>query len=201
MKRNSFLCCICLSLLAHIFTAQAAPKDLVSPSQAKTIIAHRAEKVLLALKTKDMARLATFVHPEKGLRFSPYEYVNMGADLVFRRNQLQSLWASKKLHAWGEYDGSGAPIQLTFRAYYQGFVYDHDYAKAKHVGFNSEIMGHGNMRNNIREVYRRAIVVEYHFAGFDPQRKGMDWKSLWLVFEKKNQMWYLVGIVHGEWTI
>jgi (p)ppGpp synthase/HD superfamily hydrolase len=29
----------------------------------------------------------------------------------------------------------------------------------------------------------------------------MDWRSLRLVFEKKNDIWYLVGIIHDQWTI
>ena len=30
---------------------------------------------------------------------------------------------------------------------------------------------------------------------------GMDWRSLWLVFEKLGAEWFLVGVVHGSWTI
>lgn len=43
--------------------------------------------------------------------------------------------------------------------------------------------------------------VEYHFPGFEKKYEGKDWKSLRLVFEKKNDRWYLVGIVHDQWTI
>jgi hypothetical protein len=38
-------------------------------------------------------------------------------------------------------------------------------------------------------------------SGFDPEYEGMDWRSLRLVFEKKNDIWYLVGIIHDQWTI
>ena len=30
---------------------------------------------------------------------------------------------------------------------------------------------------------------------------GMDWKSLRLVFQEKDNIWYLVGIIHDGWTI
>jgi hypothetical protein len=43
--------------------------------------------------------------------------------------------------------------------------------------------------------------VEYHFSGFDKKFEGMDWASLKLVFENSNNEWYLVGIVHDQWTI
>jgi len=29
----------------------------------------------------------------------------------------------------------------------------------------------------------------------------MDWRSLKLVFKEKDGNWYLVGVVHDEWTI
>jgi (p)ppGpp synthase/HD superfamily hydrolase len=29
----------------------------------------------------------------------------------------------------------------------------------------------------------------------------MDWRSLRLVFEKKDDIWYIVGIIHDQWTI
>ncbi len=179
----------------------AAPTDQISPAQAKTIIVHRAERVILAVKSKNMATVASLVHPERGVRFSPYEHVDTGRDRVLKRDRLNILWTSEQRYVWGRYDGSGEPIRLTFRAYYRRFVYDRDYAKARNVGFNDAIMGHGNTRNNIHEVYRRAIVVEYYFPGSDPQYAGIDWRSLWLIFEKMNQTWYLVGIVHGAWTI
>jgi hypothetical protein len=44
------------------------------------------------------------------------------------------------------------------------------------------------------------MVVEYYFPGFDPQYEGMDWRSLRLIFLQDNDVWYLAGIVHDQWT-
>ena len=62
-------------------------------------------------------------------------------------------------------------------------------------------MGQGNTLINSSEIYKDAIIIEYHFSGFDPQYEGMDWRSLRLAFEKVNDIWYLVGIIHDQWTI
>lgn len=201
MKLSVISLCVCLGVSAYVSASQVPPQSPTPPARAKAIIARRAQQVISALKSKDMTRLASLVHPGKGLRFSPYEDVNPRADLVFTRRQLKTLLASKRRYVWGAYDGSGDPIRLTFGAYYRDFVYDHDYAKAVQVNYNGEIIGRGTTPNKIREVYPEAIAVEHHFTGFDPKYDGMDWKSLWLVFEKKNEAWYLVGIVHGEWTV
>ncbi len=173
----------------------------LSSKEAERVIASRARQVILALKAGNMARFSTFVHPQKGVRFSPYASVLPDEDRVLKRNQLSQMWASNQRYKWGAYDGSGDPIRLTFRKYYRRFIFDHDYSRAKDFGYNPANMSHGNTPNTIREHYPESIAVEYHFSGFDEKVSGMDWVSLWLVFEKRGNEWFAVGIVHDEWTI
>jgi hypothetical protein len=173
----------------------------VPPKEAEQVIAGRARRVILALKSRNMPALSTLVHQRKGLRFSPYHAVEKGRDLLFSRSRVRNLLAGKKRYLWGEEDGSGDPIRLTYAAYHRLYVYDHDYLKAKHVTYNAENLSSGNLVNNLHESYPAAIIVEYNFPGFKEAAGGMDWKSLFLVFEKQGSDWYLVGIAHGEWTI
>jgi hypothetical protein len=208
MRRVNFVG-ICLALLlwfavtsAGVATAQSETSRLPA-KQAEQVIAGRSRQVMLALKSRNLARLSSLVHPRKGLRFSPYHSVNFdpGGDLVFKRSQVKGLGGSKKRYHWGDDDGSGDPIRLTYASYHRKFVYDHDYLTAKQITYNSENLTSGNLINNIRQSYPAAIIVEYHFPGFEEKYGGMDWKSVWLVFEKDGTEWYLVGIAHGEWTI
>ena len=208
MRRVHFVG-ICLSLFLCSAAGNAgaarvqAETSRLTPKEAEQIIARRARQVILALRSRNVATLSKLVHPRKGLRFSPYHSVNLkrGGDLVFTRSQVKSLMTGKKRYLWGEEDASGDPIRLTFAAYRRKFIYDHDYSKARQVTYNSDTLSSGNLINNIRESYPSAIIVEYHFSGFEEKYGGMDWKSLWLVFEKRGNEWYLVGIAHGEWTI
>ncbi len=172
----------------------------ISTSEAKAIIEERAKEVILAIKNKDMVKLSSFIHSEKGVRFSAYAHVNKNSDRVFYRPQVRKLLTENKKYLWGAYDGSGMPIEMTPRQYFNSFVYDQDFANAKQIGYN-QMLGRGNSRNNSFEVYPKAIIVEYYFHGFDPKYQGMDWKSLRLVFEEKGNNWYLVGIIHDQWTI
>jgi hypothetical protein len=188
-------------LAASISSTQDSNPQRISPQEAKRIIAARAKSVIQALKAGNIAKFSTFVHPQKGVRFSPYASVLLDQDRVIRRNQLAQMWASAKLYQWGDYDGSGDPIRLSFRKYHRRFIFDHDFSHAESVNYNPASMGHGNTPNTIQAVYPKSIAVGYHFSGFDPKVSGMDWSSLWLVFEKKGSNWYLVGIVHDEWTI
>lgn len=166
----------------------------------KSIINKRAEEVLAAIKNKDMESFAKTVHPIKGVRFSPYAYVNESADLVFTADKVKGISSDTTEYLWGSYDGSGEPIKLAFTKYYEKFVYDADFINAKEVSYN-KTLGKGNSTNNSFQVYKNSIIVEYHFPGFDPQYSGIDWKSLRVVFEKTNDTWYVVGIIHDQWTI
>ena len=170
--------------------------------QTGDAVAAIAAKAIMALKDSDFNALSSLVHPDKGLRFSPYATVNTGAggDLVFSASEIRSLLADPTVHHWGTYDGSGLPIDLTFKEYYEEFVYDVDFARPDVVGFNERV-GQGNSIDNIASAYPSGVMVEYHFEGFEPEYAGMDWRSLRLVFEEQGGTWYLVGIVHDQWTI
>jgi hypothetical protein len=37
--------------------------------------------------------------------------------------------------------------------------------------------------------------------GAKPEYAGLDWASLLLVFEQYESRWYLVALVHDQWTI
>lgn len=173
----------------------------VKVSDAKRIIEPRARLAITAIAAHDMNALAKLVHPTKGVRFSPYMHVDPATDHRYTRDQLRPAWPSKSIVVWGTHDGSGAPIRLTFAEYYKSFIYDYGFVKAPKIGYDEEFMGRGNTINNIRANYPGAMVVEYHAPGIDPRYGGMDWKSLVLVFEKSGSEWFLVGVVHGSWTI
>ena len=156
-------------------------------------------QVLEALKTGQYSLLDPVIQPELCLRFSPYSYLNEDNQLICP-TELGDVWKFYSLGAKYNIDGTGKPINLTFNEYHQQFVYDQDYIKPSVVGFNVEVSS-GNSINNIQEIYPDGIMIEYHFPGIDPRYGGMDWRSLRLVFVPGNDQWYLVAIIHGEWTI
>jgi hypothetical protein len=172
------------------------PLPTVNPEEAVLL---RAEEAVRALSSRDLAALATLVHPVEGVRFSPYAFVQE-TDQRFTPDQLPGLLADPTVRVWGAFDGSGRPIELTFAAYYERFVYDQDFANPEQKSLNQRL-GQGNSLDNSREFYPGSMVVEYHFSGFDPQYAGLDWRSLRLIFQELGGAWYLVGVIHDEWTI
>lgn len=166
---------------------------------SNTSVEARAEATVQALEAKDLETLSSLVHPIKGVRFTPYTYVNGGRNIFFYAKDIPHALDDPTYHRWGEHDGTGDPIYMTFAQYYNQFVYNHDYINAPEVTWNQR-MEHGNSIDNAPEAYPGSEIVEYHFSGFNEQFGGLDWASLRLVFEELDGVWYLVGIINDQWT-
>lgn len=156
--------------------------------------------ILTIFKSQQYAKLDTFIHPTEGVRFSPYATVE-ASDKKFSKESFHTLVTSgksKKMN-WGSFDGSGEPIVLTPNEYFKKFVYDANFVKPEKARVN-DFIGGGNSVNNLESFYQGSDFTESHFSG-SKQTGGMDWKSVRLVFKQVNGKYYLVGIVHDQWTI
>ena len=178
-------------------TTVVLPQTALPLSLNQTVL-DRASEIAQTLKNQDFISLSGYVHPVNGVRFSPYSYVK-DTDQVFSSQKVASIMADSRVYSWGSYSGSGEPIDLSFPDYYSKFIYDVDFANSPQMALNHRLSV-GNSLDNSFEFYPGAMVVEYYFPGFDPQYGGMDWRSLRLVFTEYNNTWYLVSIIHDEWT-
>jgi hypothetical protein len=179
--------------------APAAPAALaVEP--APSTAAQEAELVLKALQARNMAELAAHVHPLKGLRFSPYIHIDPTRSVVLQAGELPAALEDTKPRRWGSEDGTGDPIVRSFASYFARFVYDRDFLSAAERRVN-EFGGKSTTKPNVREIYPDATVIEAHVPGAKPEYEGLDWASLLLVFEQYESRWYLVALVHDQWTI
>lgn len=163
-------------------------------------IISKAIDIIELIKDQDMNGLSQYIHPTLGVRFTPYFYVDTQTDQVFTSSQVVDLMQNTQVLKWGVYDGSGEPIDLKFSDYYDKFIYDQDFANPEIIG-NNVAIGRGNTIDNVNAAYPNGHFIEFHFSQIDPQYEGIDWESLRLVFEEHNNIWYLVGIIHGQWTI
>ena len=165
-----------------------------------SILLKLTQEVLTAFKNRDYKTLSGIVHPE-GVRFSPYAFINPATDKLITNTQLEA-WADKKKQAiieWGTIDPTDEPIKVTIDYYVKRFVYDVDFLNPEKKKVN-EFIGSGNTTNNLLAFYPGCDFTESHFSGFEKKYEGMDWKSIRLVFKLKNEKYYLVGVVHDEWT-
>ncbi|AOZ93009.1 hypothetical protein [Paenibacillus crassostreae] len=181
------------------------PQDeqaLVDPQEGLPPTAlEAATTVIKALEANDMSALADWVHPEKGLRFSPYAFVDVKTDILLTRDEIKHAMEDSQKYVWRSFPGNGDLIEMTFAEYYKRFIYDADFIKDGEIAMN-EGLGESTTINNLKDVYPKDShdFVEYYIDGIDPSVEGMDWRSLRLVFEKIGDDHALVGIIHDQWT-
>lgn len=175
-------------------TAQPSPLD---PEENFPLLSS-ACSVNRCLQRQDWSGLASHVHPDRGVTFTPYSTVEPDSDLNFTAAQIKGLAQDQTVYTWGFEDGRGDPIKMTAVQYVARYVYDKDYTQAPEIGVDRVMTG-GNALENLTEAYTGCRFVDFSFPSADPS--GMDWTSLKLVFQPEGEHWYLVGIVHGEWTI
>jgi hypothetical protein len=187
-------------------TASSSPSS--SPILARKISEADAERevgtavrdVLSALKSRDSTAIAGAAHPTKGVRFTAYAYVQPAVDVTLTAAQLTNAFADPTKRRWGTTDGKGDPIVLTFAEYHGQYIYTRDFATSSRTAYNRTIGG-GNSPDNTSDVYPNAILFEAFDPGPDPQLTDVQWQCLRLLFEREQGRWYLVAVVHGQWTI
>ena len=176
-------------------------QDSIQLVQRKdSILLKTTQNILTLLKNKNYSAFANYIHPVEGIRFSPYGFVDTAHDMKLSKQKFINQVREQDMVIWGKFDGTGDPIQMTLNNYMQRFVYDVDFVKPEKRSVN-EIIGSGNSLNNLQLVYKNCDFTESNFSGFDKKYAGMDWRSLRLVFKVRGRKFFLVGIVHDEWTI
>lgn len=186
---------------ASLPTASIQESD--SDSQATlsmTGLLHTAASVADAIQARNYDALAAYVHPTRGVTFTPYSTVNFQQDKCLTAQEIQNASQDTSAYLWGYEDGRGDPIQMTIAEYFARFVFDADYTQAPQIGVD-RIITSGNALENIAEAYPDCHFVDFCYPSRDPENEGLDWCSLKLVFAGEHTTWYLVGVVHGEWTI
>lgn len=156
------------------------------------------EEIIQTLKDRNYRKFADFIHPEKGVSFSMYAFVNPKEDKNFSKSNFMKYQPTKTLFTWGTLDGSGDVYKATIDNYLTKWVYSKDFATGQ-VAFN-EFLGKGNSLNNLKEIYPKADFTENYIKGSEANA-GMDWKSLRLVFEELQGKYYLIAVVNDQWTI
>ncbi|MFH0343329.1 MAG: hypothetical protein ACHBNF_14665 [Chromatiales bacterium] len=197
---------VTLTLIALLLAMVACRNVQHSEPQASRVdrgetgVLEASREVVEALTAQDGKRLAALVHPKKGVRFSPSAYVDVESDVVFSSAQVSQFWIDNKTYTWGFADGTGDPINMTPSQYCDKYILDRDFLKPSSINVSSD-RARGNTNNNAASVYPRGTRVEYYI---EPSRgEGMpefDWAALRLVFERSGGFWFLIAVIHDEWT-
>lgn len=181
--------------------AQVREKNVEAGQQKKTdeaAVKKANDEVLQALKSTDYKTFATFIHPEKGISFSMYGFVNPKDDRHFSKDDFEKFQPTKTLFTWGAQDGSGDPYKATINDYFAKWVFSKDFTASQYS--LNKFLGGGNSLNNLKEIYPGKDFTENYIKGTEKNGE-MDWKTIRLVFEEFQGKEYLIAVVNDQWTI
>ncbi|MCL1803127.1 MAG: hypothetical protein FWG30_05710 [Eubacteriaceae bacterium] len=156
-----------------------------------------ASETLEILATGDWGALGGSVHPTQGLAFVPYGYVQEDA-VRLGIGDVKAIGYDESVRVWGQFDGSGLPIEYTFEEYFDRFIMSHDFRHAPQISIGRIIRS--TVQDNLFVFGNGAEFVEFHFPEGE-QYGEFEWASLRIVFSPYEGDLYLVAIVHEEWTI
>lgn len=172
------------------------------------LIKLRSAYVLTSFNQHDMETFKKLIHPVKGVRFSKDGIVFLENDLVFTPEAIDKTLSENPVLLWGYADGSGKPINKTFRDYISQYS-EINYLKAPQIAYNEILRGGSAGGNNVKDKYSDNPFVSYHYPytstytndSGEEVVQPMSWTTLNLVFEEYQGIYYLVGIVQDNWTI
>lgn len=159
-----------------------------------------AREVIGSLSARDYQKLEGLVSSD-GLSLNLYPQLDLVKNLI-AKNDVSKIPNDTKIYLWGYTDGKGDPINLTGAQFLTTYIYSNsvDYLKAPDIAVN-KTLGSGNSLNTIDKDVNGRTYVAFHFSGFDPKYSGMDWTTLYLVFDSVNGEYKLRGIAKANWTI
>lgn len=156
------------------------------------------DELLQALKVGYYDVFANYIHPEKGVRFSMYAFVNRNEDKHFSKIDFEKYLPTKTIFTWGSRDGSGEIYKATINQYLNNWVFRKDFTKSEYAF--DKFLGNGNSLNNLKEIYPNTNFTENYISGSE-KYGGMDWKALRFVFEEFEGKYYVIAVINDEWTI
>ena len=179
--------------------AQAATSPASADAQAATSPAALGRKALALLARADYAALLPSTCAPGGLSFSPYAR-NLASlsPVQLAADDLRRFASHPDKRIWGRYDGSGADIVLTPRAYHAQFVYDVDYQRRARATLRSPAALKADAElSALAGAYPGAGLVIYR----DPGTRRNDFKDareLIMVVRPVGKRWCLQGLSHSE---
>lgn len=174
------------------------PEAPIQDSKDEQImIEEKAKDIVQVLHNRNMDELASYVHKEKGLLFSPVAYIE-DYSLTFPQDQIATLLEDPTEYVWG-FQEANTEIKLSPSAYFEERIHAELFLNPDEIEVDPNVPS-GERSTNIKDYFPESTVVEFHYAGTE-QYSGMDWRSLHLVFEENEQEdWDLVAIVNGLWV-
>lgn len=156
------------------------------------------KEIIAALKAGDTKKLATYIHPDRGITFTMYGFIDPVTAKHFNRKEFIRYGGTPVKFTWGPLDGTGESYVRSIGDFLRQWVFAQDFSQTKL--YINRFRGSGNSINNLQKIYPEADFTENYFEGTE-EYSNMDWQALRLVFEQYQGKYYLIAVVTDRWTI
>src|SRR5690554_8127198 len=122
------------------------------PAHSGRSLEVQADSIVHLLHDAAWQSLSTYVHPERGLTFSPYSYVEPDEAVSLSREEIAAIASDSTEYLWGYEDGTGDDIRMTPAVYISERVMNRDFRSARR-GARDEVIETGNTMNNLPNAF------------------------------------------------
>ncbi|MCT8137339.1 hypothetical protein H1D32_06015 [Anaerobacillus sp. CMMVII] len=166
----------------------------------ETMLTTNANAILTHLENESWELLMRSVHPEKGLLFSPYAYVEKDKNVTFTREEVAAFATNENKYVFGHhYAKDDSVYENTPKDFIRSILINYEYLNKKVsyklTTFNQTYQPSGGIINNLSKAFPEGKYVEF-FAPPQSEEQEHLWQALRFVFEEReDKRWYLVAIV------
>ena len=120
-----------------------------------------ADFVVAAIDDMRWSDLAALAHPDHGIRFAPYGYVDTADTQQMLPDEVALLGEDLMIRHWGTADGTGDSMDFTFAEYYSGHLYSREFRDARQ-GAPGEIIEREMMRREPQAIRADVVLAGHH---------------------------------------
>lgn len=168
------------------------PQTFCSEESPRAVV----DSLLLAVANRDGDSMAQLVPDGRSLRIRRHWW---NPEVAFSQEDVRSLFVSEESYYWGSADGTGDPINGSFREVILPLM-DRNLVPATETGCNEIVHGGTAGIVQLPESYDGINYISaYRPAG--PEEIELDWGTWVIGIERWQGMYYLSYLVHYEWEI
>lgn len=166
-------------------------------AEQRSILEKLALEIIGLVENQNFEALSTYIHTEKGVRFSMYLFVDEFRHPVFSREQVASFGKDETVYYWnsGNYFGDG-PYEDTVANHWTRYISPKNPEPAWRMLPEGEKHNSDSI-DNFWLIYPEGYYFDFYREG----KTALDWKLLRFGFEiAEDGNCYLIAIIHDECT-
>ena len=149
-------------------------------------------EMLYAIDQQDSQKIASLIHPLRGIRLSALSYFDPKRSQHFTQQTFLDQYKQRQILFWGEREGRAERIDQDLYAYLQTLPHD-----IPHI---SKVVPLNDLRNYPQQADQRLKAYEIFWYGGEGLSKEYAYQGLIVILEAYQSNWYVVGISRDYWT-